>query len=68
VISKTRSPSDEEILGNMVDLLGNLLAEESTLRLSGCDSDADEANGSSPEEPGAGTTTSPGRMQRHLRH
>jgi hypothetical protein len=25
--------------------------------------DADEGNGSSPEEPGAGTTTSPGRME-----
>jgi hypothetical protein len=55
--------SDKEILGNMVDLQGNLLAEESTLCLSDCDSDADEANGSSPEEPGPGTTTSPGRME-----
>jgi hypothetical protein len=56
-------PSDEEILGNMVDLQGDLLAKESTLRLSDCVSDADEANGSTPEEPGAGTTTSPGRME-----
>jgi hypothetical protein len=56
-------PSDEEIFGNMVDLQGSLLAEESTLRLSNCDSDADEANGSTPEEPGAGTADSPGRME-----
>jgi hypothetical protein len=30
--------SDKEILGNMVDLQADLLAEESTLRLSDCDS------------------------------